>query len=284
MRDCRIKITSSTTDGKISEAVYIFSFPVASFSNVITTIANGVFINYSVSEKEYLKTVTLDSAFDAAFEDVYKSNSNSVSANIRLNNQDIDKLYYRLTSQDYYNTGIAYTIGQIKLNNIDAKVYDEKPANLTGAISVIYDSELKTFDKKLFLKWSPNFSNAQLDYEVHVTRSGVNNISDIYYLNAPKIENIASIVQGTGDNLLSYTQTDINPYYSGQNFEPVFTPSGLSGIQWKEHTIIFDNKGKFPSGLYAENTIDELYSITLPSGSLNSRQLYLQDQPYSNLL
>ena len=49
----------------------------------------------------------------------------------------------------------------------------------------------------------------------------------------------------------------------------------MSGIQWKEHTIIFDNKGKFPSGLYAENTIDELYSITLPSGSLNSRQLYL---------
>ena len=36
LRDCRIKITSFTTDNKISEAVYIFSFPVASFSNVIT--------------------------------------------------------------------------------------------------------------------------------------------------------------------------------------------------------------------------------------------------------
>ena len=176
LRDCRVKITSYTTDGRTSEAVYIFSFPVAAFSNVITTIANGVFINYSVSEKEYLKTVTLDSAFDDAFEDIYQSNSNSVSSNIRLNTQDVAKLYYRLTSQDYYNTGIAYTIGQIKLNNIDAKVYDEKPANLTGAISVIYDSELKTFDKRLFLKWSPNFSNAPLDYEVCVTKSGANKI------------------------------------------------------------------------------------------------------------
>ncbi len=275
LRDCRIRITSYTNDGKISQAVYIFTFPIASFSNVNTSISNGIFINYSITEKDYLKSVSLESYFDSSFGNLYDSSTSDVSSNIFINNNGVDKLFYRLNCQDYYNTGQPYIIGQIKINNIDSQTYEEKPVNLTGAISVIYDSDLKVFDKKLFVKWSPPYTNSPLNYEVHATRSGNANISDIYYLNAPKIENISYITQGTGDNILAYTQKNINPYYSGANFEPIFKASGESGIQWKEHTIVLDNKGKFPSGLYFQDTIEDIFSITLPSGSLNSRKLYL---------
>lgn len=275
LRNVRLKITSKTLDSKLSNAYYVLSFPISEFSNVSPQLSNGLFVNYNVSERNTLRSVTLQNAYDANFTETYKSITKDVSSSIYINNDGVDKLFYRLLNNDYYNTGVSYNIGQVKLNNLDTTTFDLKPSNLSGAISIIYNSDVKDYEKKLFVKWSPTFTNSPLNYEIHVTTSGTKNVSDIYYLQAPKIENINYITQGTGFDLLDSTQININPYYSGTGYLSIFSPYGQSGIQWTDHTLVLDKKGSFPSGIYSDYIINDLFSITIPSGNINSNKAYL---------
>ncbi len=47
LRNVRIRIKSYSNDNKISEAVFVLDFPVSSFSDVSSTISNGIFISNS---------------------------------------------------------------------------------------------------------------------------------------------------------------------------------------------------------------------------------------------
>ena len=190
LRNARIRITSSTFDGKTSIAYYIFNFPISSFNNVSVNITNGLFVNYEISEKQYVNKVSIQSSFDTIFNNTYASVIDDPSSTIFISDVDIDKLFYRLTSQDFYNTGTPYLLGQLKLDNIDSSVFNVKPENLSGAISVSYDSTLNQYDAKLFIKWSPNYTNVPLNYEILVNQNDDKNVSNVYYLNAPKIEKI----------------------------------------------------------------------------------------------
>ena len=275
LRDCYIQITSTTVDGFNSTGVFVLNFKTPEFEDVETSTSENVFVNYQLTDKQYAKQVILQKSSSSSFDFIEDQTSSFPSSSISYSPSYLEKKYYRLMSQDFYNTGGYYNIGLVKLDILNQNSFDIKPQNISGSLLINYDPVSYTFDRRLLVKWAKNSSNVPLDYEIQLLKSGDAGGSDVYYYNSPKIDSVSAIVQGTGDGQLSFSQKGINPFYSGTSYESVFTPSGTSGIKWKPHTIILDSRGTFPEGVYSESTIDNLYSISFSSGSLNSPSLYL---------
>ena len=118
LRDIRIRITSFTLDNKTSQAVFVLNFPISTFSNVTSTISNGIFVNYQLSNIDFAKDVFLQSSKENTFSTILDETINDASASIFINNDGDDKLFYRLSVSDFYNTGDPFFVGQLKLNNI----------------------------------------------------------------------------------------------------------------------------------------------------------------------
>ena len=275
LRDCKIQITSFTVDGLSSSGVFVFNFKFSTFENVEASTSDSIFVNYELTNKQYSTQVFLQKSPSYSFEYIEDQSAGFPASSISYSPDYSEKKFYRLVSQDFYNTGTAYNIGLIKLDILNQNSFDIKPQNISGALSINYDPISYTFDRRLFIKWARNSSNVPLNYEIQLLKSGDSSASDVFYYNSPKIDSIDAIVQGTGNNQLSFSQQGINAFYSGTSYESIFSPSGASGIQWKPHTIILDSRGTFPGGVFASSTIDNIYSISFDSGSLNSKDLYL---------
>ena len=258
LRNCRIQVTSTTVDGFTSNAVFVLNFKTPEFESVEASTNDSVFVNYQLTNKQYAKQVILQKSSSVSFDVIEDQSSSYPSSSISYSPNYLEKKYYRLISQDFYNTGKSYDIGLIKLDILNENSFDAKPQNISGALSINYDPISYTFDRRLFIKWARNSSNVPVNYEIQLLKSGDSSASDIYYYNSPKIDKISAIIQGTGDDQLSFSQQGINPFYSGVSYESIFTPSGTSGIQWKPHTVVLDSRGVFPGGVYNSSTIDPL--------------------------
>lgn len=275
LRNSRIAVTSYTYDGKISKAVFVLEYKTSNFSNVEIRLGGSIFVSYDLENRDSVSSIAIQkSAFDT-FDYIQDEISIENGSSISYPANTEEKKFYRLVTTDYYNTGGFYNLGQIKLDPLNTDLFDLKPKNITGAIIVNYDTVSDTFERFLFVKWAKNLSNAEVDYEIYLNKSGVSQPSNVFFYNAPKISNIDSIVQNTGSNLISYSQVGINPYYSGNNYIPVFSPSGESGIQWIPHTLFTDDRGSFPQGVYPTGALDGLDKFTFNSGSINSNKIYL---------
>lgn len=275
LRNCRIRISSYTLDGNTSAGVFLLRFPASQFSNVSVTSLTNIFANFSLSNRQYVKTISLQKSSSPSFSRIDDFVELAPSSSVSYAPITSDKAYYRLVSNDYYSTGVPYSLGQIKCSTINTLKYDLRPANISGAIYIGYDTVAQTYNRQLFAKWARNVSDSPIDYEVHVYRSGVAGPHDVYYYNNPKIEKIQSIVYGTGTSLRSYGQSGVNAFYSGSSYVPVFSPHQTSGIAWSQHTVFLDEKGSFPAGSYAQDSIAELNSIAFATGSIVYPKAYL---------
>ena len=206
LRDCRIQITSTTVDGFTSTAVFVLNFKTPEFQDVEANTSESVFVNYQLTNKQYAKQVILQKSSSASFDIIEDQSSSFPSSSISYSPNYLEKKYYRLISQDFYNTGSFYDIGLIKLDILNQNSFDIKPQNISGALSINYDPVSYSFDRRLFITWAKNSSNVPIDYEIQLLKSGDPSANDIYYYNSPKIDKISAIIQGTGDNQLSFSQ------------------------------------------------------------------------------
>ena len=279
LRDCRIVVTSYNAANQTAQGVFVLKFEIPYFSDVSFDLNNGIFCSYDLENKAYAKTVFFEKSSSPSFGLVTDSVSSDLSSSIFYNASDFSKDYYRLNVIDYYNTGTAYFIGQIKPSPINVELFDTKPQAVTGGVIVNYDSVAQNYERYFLLKWAINSSSVPLDYEIHISPSGStgsNGIHRIYNYSSPFIENIDFIGFGTGSGAFVNSDSGINPYYSGSGFTPIFSISDDgSGIKWQKHTVYTDSKGSFPSGVYTGNVSDLLYSINFDSGSINSDKLFL---------
>ena len=219
LRDCKIQITSFTVDGLSSSGVFVFNFKFSTFENVEASTSDSIFVNYELTNKQYSTQVFLQKSPSYSFEYIEDQSAGFPASSISYSPDYSEKKFYRLVSQDFYNTGTAYNIGLIKLDILNQNSFDIKPQNISGALSINYDPISYTFDRRLFIKWARNSSNVPLNYEIQLLKSGDSSASDVFYYNSPKIDSIDAIVQGTGNNQLSFSQQGINAFYSGTSYE-----------------------------------------------------------------
>ncbi len=105
LRDCRIQITSTTVDGFTSTAVFVLNFKTPEFEDVEANTSESVFVNYQLTNKQYAKQVILQKSSSASFDVIEDQSSSFPSSSISYSPNYLEKKYYRLISQDFYNTG-----------------------------------------------------------------------------------------------------------------------------------------------------------------------------------
>jgi hypothetical protein len=277
LRETRLKVESFTQDGKTSAGVFILDAKKPVLSNLKTTITDSVKFSFDATEAESIKKIALYvSTKKGSIEesDLVTSKDFLPANSLQYKPESATPYYYKLVPIDSYSTGQFINTNLIKVNTVNSQFVDNKPQNITGAIKAHFNTLSKTFDVGAFVKWSPNSEHSELDYEVFVFESGTAIPFYSFSVESPVIDNVSQIIQGTGANRLDKLQRGINPYYSGVDYIPVFSPSGSNGVQWRDHTLVLDSKGLFPTGTYA-NPSASLTEIEVPAGSLNANELYL---------
>jgi hypothetical protein len=116
LRDCYIQITSTTVDGFNSAGVFVLNFKTPEFEDVETSTSENVFVNYQLTDKQYAKQVILQKSSSSSFDFIEDQTSSFPSSSISYSPSYLEKKYYRLMSQDFYNTGGYYNIGLVKLD------------------------------------------------------------------------------------------------------------------------------------------------------------------------
>jgi hypothetical protein len=278
LRHFKLKLSVIDLNDNVDYAVFDLKYPQNSFSGVDVTVDDKINISVSGSKNLLSYNLYVSDDFDIPFEntdDFVDIKSYRATKNIIYYPKKNTRYHYNLIASDLYGTGASYYLGQIKPSNFDQSVLDDKAHIISGGLVYNYDDYNNHVDGGVFLHWAASPKTNLVNYEVCVSESGKADSSKYYYPTNDVTTDIAYISYGSGAFRANYAGSLKNLYYSGQNYDPVFSPSGASGIKWVDHSIFLDTKGKFPSGVFGTGAANDLKRIDFASGSLASNKLYL---------
>ena len=279
-----IDVVSVNTSGLTSTGIALVTYPSSSIDIVSIDVNSDVYVSLDFTDKNSIKDIDVfvsqNSDFYASsgeflytnklifpsIESVYIPdliNLTNLNNNALVDNAVRQPYYIHLLPSNYFSTGSIFTSSGIKPSSYDSQYLPEKFINLSGYVYYDFNEKSKDLNLNAFIRWGSLLQSQDCNFHILVEESGKNKSKYDYFLNNRSVENIISIINGTG--------TGINA--SGT----VFSNYGSSGIQWTDHTIYVDNFGSFPTGIYPSypGGLKYITEIRIPSGVADSNEIFL---------